>query len=51
MCQEKLRLDIRKNIFTKSVVERLNGLPRALFESPGLEVFKGHVDRTLRDVV
>ena len=45
--QGRFTLDIRKNFFTKRVVR----LPRAVVESPSLEVFKTPVDVALLDMV
>jgi len=44
-------LDIRKNFFTERVVRHWNRLPRAMVESPALEVFKKPVDRALQNIV
>jgi len=47
--QGRLILDIRKNFFTKRVVNHWNRLPREGLESPSLEVFTRCV--VLRDIV
>ena len=51
MCQERFRLDIRKNFLTEKVVKYWNRLTGEVVESPSLEVFKKYVDAMLRDMV
>lgn len=48
LCQERFRLKIIKNFFTKIIVKHLNRLPKEVVKSPSLEIFKGNTDVAFR---
>jgi len=51
VCQGRFRLDTRKIFFTEMVLKHWTRLPRAVVESPSLNVFKRGVDVALQDIV
>lgn len=51
LCQERLRLDIRKSFFTQGVFGYWNRLPSEVVTAPNLIDFKKHLDKALRYLV
>jgi len=47
----RFRLDIRKKLFSTSVVTHWNRLPREVVDAPSLQVFKARLDEALSNVV
>lgn len=43
------RFDVRKNFVTEGVVKSHNRLPRAVVESPSLEIFKQSIDMVFKE--
>ena len=51
LCQERVRLGIRKNFFSGGVVMHWKRLPREVVGSASLEVFRERVGVVLRGMV
>ena len=49
LCQGRFKLHVRNHFFYETVVRQWHRLPREAVGSPCMEVFKCHVDVTLRD--
>jgi len=49
--KEGYRLDIRKKLFTTTIVRPWPRLPRQVVDAPGLEVFKARLDGALSTLV
>lgn len=47
----RLKLDLRKNFFSKRVVKHWNRLPGEAVKSPIPQVLKRHIDVQIRDMV
>ena len=47
----RLRLDIRKKLFTQGVVTHWNRLPKEVVDAPSLEAFKARLDVALGSLV
>jgi len=48
---ERFTKDVQQNIITERAVKHWNRLPREVVESISWEVFRRHVEVTLRDMV
>ncbi|KAJ7423644.1 hypothetical protein WISP_33063 [Willisornis vidua] len=48
--QGRFKLNIRKNVFTKSIIKHWNRLPKNVVDSPSLEAFKRCVTITRGDM-
>lgn len=51
LCQERIRMDIRKEVFTEKVVRHWDRLPREVVVSPSLEMCTNGGDVARRDTV
>jgi len=49
--QRRLRLDIRRKLFTQRVVMHWNRLPKEVVDAPSLEAFKARLDVALGSLV
>ncbi|KFW62045.1 hypothetical protein AS28_00098, partial [Pygoscelis adeliae] len=47
----RIRLDIRKKLFTLRVVKHWNRLPREVVDAPSLETFKARLDGALSNLI
>ena len=47
--EDRFRLDIRKNFFTRRVAKHWNRLPREVVKAPSLETFNVQISRKLAD--